>query len=103
MFDDPNVRKRFPEGEEQVTLQVTVADLPQSDGNIGVEEMMRGLGFSTTDGKEPQYEPTPQTETEPSESASDAPPPEGYKRLDVRVNWSCTFILSPAPCTLIKR
>ena len=70
---NPNVRKRFPEEDAQITVHV--ADLPQSNG---VEEMMRGLGFSTTDGTDPYYEPTPPTETKPSKSASDAPPPEGY-------------------------
>ena len=101
MFDDPSVRKRFPEEEAQITVHV--ADLPRSDGNIGVEEMMRGLGFATTEGKDPHYEPTPPVETEPSKSASDAPPPEGYKRLDVRVEWSRTsLLLFFCPCILIQ-
>ena len=76
MFDDSSVRKRFPEEDGQITVHV--ADLARSDGDISVEEMMRGLGFSTTEGKDPDYEPTPPTETEPSKSASDASP-EGYE------------------------
>jgi hypothetical protein len=52
---------------------VHVTDLPWSDSNVGVEEMMHGLGFSMTEGKDPRYEPTPPTETEPFKSTNDAP------------------------------
>jgi len=93
VFDDPNVRKRLPEAQAQFTVQV--ADLPWSDGNIGLEEMMRGLGSSTTGSKDPHHEPPPPaTETEPFKNASDAAPPEGYKTVDVRVEWARTFLPS---------
>lgn len=103
VFDDPNVRKRHPEAEAEADGQivVNVADLPRSDGNIGVEEIMRGLGISTTEGEDPHHEPPPPTEAEPFKSVGDAPP-DGYKKLDVRVQWSRTFLLSYSyPCALI--
>ncbi|KAF8483776.1 hypothetical protein DFH94DRAFT_324662 [Russula ochroleuca] len=89
VFDDPNVRKCLLEPEEMIA--VTVPDFPERDGNIGVEEMIRALGLSTTDSMDPHHHaPSPPTKAEPSKSASDAPPPppEGYKTLDVRVAWA---------------
>lgn len=58
---------------------VCVTDLPRSDSNVGVKEMMHGLGFSMTEGKDLRYEPTPPTETEPSKSTNDAPRPRATK------------------------
>jgi hypothetical protein len=102
VFDDPNVRKRLPEENAQVTLHV--ADLPRGDGNVGLEEMMRGLGLYTTDNKDLHHSSSnsspPPTETDPSKNASDAPP-EGYKTLDVRVEWARTSLFSSYPYTLI--
>ena len=100
MFDDPSVRKRIPEKDAQITVQV--ADLPRSDGNIGVEETLRGLGFSTTEGKDPDYEPAPQTETEPSKSPSDGPPPGGLQKARrTRRIAPYVFLLLSCPCILI--
>ena len=42
VYDDPDVGKRLPEENTQITLHV--ADLPRSDGNVGLEEMMREIG-----------------------------------------------------------
>ncbi|KAF8504734.1 hypothetical protein F5888DRAFT_1658156 [Russula emetica] len=89
VFDDPNVRKRLPGGDALITLHV--ADLPRSDGNVGLEEMMHGLGLYTTDNKDPHHSSPhsspPPTETDPSKIASDAPP-DGYKTFDIRVEWA---------------
>ena len=91
VFDDPNVRKRHPEARK---FTVHVPDLPQVDGNVGLEEMMRGVGLSTTDGKDSHHEPPPPTDgTEPSKNAGNAAP-EGYKTVDVRVEWARTSLLS---------
>lgn len=100
MFDDPEVRKRLPEASAQVSIQV--ADLPRSNGNVGIEEMMRGLGLSSNKNTDAPHEsesppPTP-AETEASEAsetskdARDVPP--GYKTLDVRLKWASTSLLS---------
>jgi hypothetical protein len=94
VFDDPNVGKRLPEESALITLHV--ADLPRGDGNVGLEEMMHGLGLHTTDNKDPHYSSPPPTETDPSKNASDAPP-EGYKTLDVRVEWASTSFFPPTP------
>jgi len=86
IFDDPEVRKRHPEESEQVTL--LVADLPRDDGNVGLEDLIRGLGLSASDEHHGASQPLPPpTEAEPSENTNDVPP-EGYKTLDVRVLWS---------------
>jgi hypothetical protein len=102
VFDDPNVRKRLPEENAQITLHV--ADLPRGDGDVGLEEMMRGLGLYTTDNKDPHHSSPhsspPPTETDPSKNASDAPP-EGYKTLEVRVEWAGTSLLPSYSHTLI--
>jgi hypothetical protein len=98
IFDDPNVSKRLPEENAQITLHV--ADLPRGDGNVGLEEMMRGLGLHTTDNKDPHHPSPPSTKTDPSKNASDAPP-EGYKAIDVRVERASTYLLSSCPSTLI--
>jgi hypothetical protein len=86
VYEDSNVSKCVPEENAQITLHV--ADIPRSDGNVGLEEMMRGLGLYTTDNKDPHHSSPhsspPPTETDPSKNASDAPP-EGYDTLDVRV------------------
>ena len=95
VFDDPNVRKRHPETKANGQIVVNVADLPRSDGNIGVEEIMRGLGIFTTEGEDPYHEPPPPTEAEPFKPVGDVPP-AGYKKLDVRVEWSRTSLLSSA-------
>lgn len=94
------MRRRLPEREAQITVHVP--DFPRSDGNIGVEEMMRGLGLSTTDSNDPHHHAPPSphpTETEPSQNVSDAPPPAGYKSLDVLIEWSGTFLPSFSPPT----
>ncbi|KAF8494349.1 hypothetical protein F5888DRAFT_1805525 [Russula emetica] len=66
-------------------------DGSRSDGNVGLEEMMHGLGLYTTDNKDPHHSSPhsspPPTETNPSKIASDAPP-EGYKTFDIRVKWA---------------
>lgn len=94
--------KRLPEESAQVTLHV--ADLPRTDGNVGLEEMMLGLGLHTTDNEGPHHSyphsALPPTETDPSKNASDEPP-EGYKTLDVRLEWAGTSLLSPYFYTLI--
>ena len=99
MFDNPEARKRLPEASAQVSIQV--ADLPRSNGNVGIEEMMRGLGLSSNKNTDAPHEsespPTP-AETEASEAsetskdARDVPP--GYKTLDVRLQWASTSLLS---------
>jgi hypothetical protein len=93
IYDDPDVRWRVPE-DGQITLHV--ADLPRGDSNVGLEEMMHGLGLYTTDNNDPHHSSPPPTETDPSQNASDAPP-EGYKTLDVRVEWARTSLLSSYP------
>ena len=98
VYDDPNVSKRFPEESAQITLHV--ADLPRGDGNVGLEEMMRGLGLYTTDNKDPHHPSPPPTDTDPSKNVSDAPP-EGYKTIDVRVERASTSFLSSYPYILI--
>jgi hypothetical protein len=90
VFDDPNVRKLLPEGRAQFTVQV--ADTPRSDYNIGLEEMMRGMGVSTSDSNDPHHEPPPPAETEPYEKSYGDAVPEGYKAEDVRVEWAGTSL-----------
>jgi hypothetical protein len=75
------VRKRLPEASAQI--RVRVADLPKGDGNVGVEEMVRALGLSTD--KEASLKPPPSAESE-DEGSADAE--DGYKALDVRVEWA---------------
>jgi len=97
IFDDPVALNRLPEENAQITLHV--ADLPWSDGNVGLEEMMRGLGLPTTDAHHGALHPRPpKTETEPSGNTNDAPP-EGYKMLDVRVERARTSLLPSYPHT----
>ncbi|KAF8494873.1 hypothetical protein F5888DRAFT_1805194 [Russula emetica] len=66
-------------------------DGSRSDGNVGLEEMMHGLGLYTTDNKDPHrsspHSSPPPTETDPSKIASDAPP-KGYKTFDIRIEWA---------------
>ncbi|KAI0294392.1 hypothetical protein BC826DRAFT_1104674 [Russula brevipes] len=83
VFDDPDVRKCLP--KEPTRIRIHVADMPRGDGNVGLEEMMRGLGV--TDSKDAPRESPPQTETRaPPDDADDAgDPPEGYKTLEVAV------------------
>ena len=90
MFDNPDILKSLPEKSAQFNVQV--ADLPRDDGNVGVEEMMRGLGLSENENNAALGEssPTP-SEAETSKDASDVPP--GYKTLDVRVEWACASLL----------
>jgi len=90
VFDNPDVRKCLPEKSAQFSVQV--ADLPRGDGNVGVEEMMRGLGLSANENNAALREssPTP-SEAEASEDGSDVTP--GYKTLDVQVEWACTSLL----------
>ena len=92
MYDNPEARKRLPEASAQVSIQVT--DLPRSNGNVGIEEMMRGLGLSSNEKTDAPHEspPTP-AETEASKDANDVPTP-GYKTLDVRLEWARTSLLS---------
>jgi hypothetical protein len=96
------VSKCVPEENAQITLHV--ADIPRSDGNVGLEEMMRGLGLYTTDNKDPHHSSPhsspPPTETDPSKNASDAPP-EGYDTLDVRVELASTSLISSYSHTLV--
>jgi hypothetical protein len=82
VFDNPDVRKLLPESSAQISVQVE--DLPRGDGNVGLEDMMRGLGLSTSES------PPAATETEASKDASDAPP--GYKSLEVRLEWARTSL-----------
>ena len=83
------MRKRLPEESAQFSVQV--ADLPRGDGNVGVEEMMRGLGLSTNENNPALGESSPTlSEVEASKDASDVPP--GYKTLDVRVEWARTSL-----------
>ena len=91
---DRNVSKRLPEESGQITLHV--ADLPRGDGNVGLEEMLHGLGIKTTDTKDPHHPSPPPTEADPSKNANDVPP-EGYRTLDVRVEWAGTSLLPPTP------
>ncbi|KAF8498056.1 hypothetical protein F5888DRAFT_1802961 [Russula emetica] len=77
-------------------------DGSRSDGNVGLKEMMHGLGLYTTDNKDPHrsspHSSPPPTETDPSKIVSDAPP-EGYKTFDIRVKWAGTSLLSSYPYT----
>ena len=84
VFDSPDVRERLP--EESAQIRVRVADLPKGDGNVGVEEMMRALGLSTDKGAVP-LKPDPPTEGEGSADVAD-----GYRTLDVRVEWARTSL-----------
>ena len=88
------MRKRIPEDDAQLTLHV--ADLP-GDSNVGLEEMMRGLGLYSPDNNDPHHSsphsPPPPTEADPSQNTGDAPP-EGYKALDVRIEWAGTSLPS---------
>lgn len=97
MFDNPDVRKRLPEASAQISVEVP--DLPRSDGNVGLEEMMRGLGSST--GDSPPAPTETETETEASKDASGAPP--GYKSVDLRVEWARTSLPFPYPLSLIQK
>src|SRR6267142_154792 len=93
VFDNPDVRKLLPEASGQISVQV--ADLPRSDGNVGLGDMMRGLGLSTSES------PPAPTETEASkDDASDAPP--GYKSLDLRIEWARPSLLFSHPLSLIQ-
>ncbi|KAF8502792.1 hypothetical protein F5888DRAFT_1800340 [Russula emetica] len=69
-------------------------DGSRSDGNVGLKEMMHGLGLYTTDNKDPHHSSPhsspPPTKTDPSKIASDAPP-EGYKTFDIRVEWAAAL------------
>ncbi|KAH9067624.1 hypothetical protein EDB87DRAFT_1677930 [Lactarius vividus] len=82
VFDNADVRKRLP--EESAEIRVYVQDLPKGDGNVGVEEMVRALGLSTGKGEPPK--PPPSAEGEESADVADAA--EGYKTVDVRVEWA---------------
>jgi hypothetical protein len=91
VFDDPDVRKCLP--KESTRVRIHVADLPRADGNVGLEEMMLGLGV--TDGKDAPRESPPQTETRaPPDDADDADDvddaPEGYKTLEVSLELTRT-------------
>ncbi|KAI0002195.1 hypothetical protein BJV74DRAFT_882288 [Russula compacta] len=87
VFDNPDVHKRLPEAFAQI--RVHVPDLPRGDGNVGLEEMMRGLGFSTTDGEDaPRESPTPPPDAEAAPKDASEAPPEGHKSLDIRVEWA---------------
>ncbi|KAH8994446.1 hypothetical protein EDB92DRAFT_1849281 [Lactarius akahatsu] len=82
VFDNADVRKRHP--EESAKLHVHVPDLPEGDGHVGVEEMLRALGLSTGKGEPP--EPQPSAEDEGFADAADAA--DGYKTVEVRVEWA---------------
>ncbi|KAH9036125.1 hypothetical protein EDB85DRAFT_796430 [Lactarius pseudohatsudake] len=82
VFDNADVRERLP--EDYAKIRVHVPDLPEGDGHVGLEEMLRGLGLSTNKGEPP--EPQPSAEGEGSADVADAP--DGYKTVDVRVEWA---------------
>ncbi len=84
------MRKRLP--DESAQIKVRVADLPRGDGNVGVEEMMRGLGLSTDLGEPPK----PSAEGEGEESADVDDVADGFKDLDVRVEWARTSSFPPS-------
>lgn len=97
MFDNSDVRKRLPEASARI--RVHVPDFPQGDGNVGLEDMVRGLGYSATDGEDAPREsppPPPEAEAAAPKDASEAPP-EGHKSLDVRVEWGRTSLLFSLP------
>ena len=89
IFDNADVRKRLP--GESAQIRVRVADLPRGDGNVGVEEMVRALGLSMDKGASLKPPPPAEGEDEGKAEADDAA--EGYKDLDVRVEWARTFVL----------
>ena len=90
VYDSPDVRERVT--EESAKISVQIADGPRSDGNVGLEEMMRGLGLSMNENKDaPRESPPAPTETKASNNASDASP--GYRTIDVRVDWARTSLL----------
>ncbi|KAI9465278.1 hypothetical protein BJY52DRAFT_1246263 [Lactarius psammicola] len=82
VFDNADVRERLPEESEQIRIRVT--DLPRGDGNVGVEEMVRGLGLSTDKGE--PLKPQSSAEVEGSADIDEAT--DGYRTLDVRVQWA---------------
>ncbi|KAI0251133.1 hypothetical protein BJV78DRAFT_1154551 [Lactifluus subvellereus] len=87
VFDGPDVRKRLP--EESAQIRVRVADLPRDDGDVGVEEMMRALGSSITHtDTDAPHEPQPPSATEEGTSTDASKADDGYKTLDVRVEWA---------------
>jgi hypothetical protein len=72
VYDNPEVRKRLPEGSESAQVSIQVVDLPRSDGNVGIEEMMRGLGLSSNENTDAPHEsPRTPAETEASEASKD--------------------------------
>jgi hypothetical protein len=79
------VRKRLP--EESAQIRIRVADLPRSDGNVGIEEMLRALGSDTDSAREPE---SPSATEETSTDASGTN--DGYQTLDVRVEWARTYL-----------
>ena len=87
VFDNPDVRKRLP--EESAQICVRVADISSGNGNVGVSEMMRALGLSTThtDADAP-HEPQPPSATEEGTSTETNDTTDGYKTLDIRVEWA---------------
>jgi hypothetical protein len=89
VFDNPDVRKRLPEESAQTQIRVRVADFSSGDGNVGVDEMMRALGSSTThtDADAP-HEPQPSSATEEGTSTEANDTNDGYKTLDIRVEWA---------------
>jgi hypothetical protein len=95
VYDNADVRKRLPEASAQI--RVRVADLPKGDGNVGVEEMVRALGLSTD--KEASLKPPPSAESE-DEGSADAE--DGYKALDVRVEWARMFPLLSQPALTLS-
>ena len=93
VFDNADVRKLLPDDSAQI--RVRVADLPKSDGNVGVEEMVHALGLSMD--KVPSFKPPTSTEGESEEGSADAA--DGYKNIDVRIEWART---SSLVCTRIQ-
>ena len=89
IFDHADVRKRLP--EESAQIRVRVADLPRGDGNVGIEEMVRALGLSTD--KEGSLKPQPPAEGKDEGSAAANDAADGYRDLDVRVEWASTSVL----------
>ncbi|KAH9174943.1 hypothetical protein EDB89DRAFT_1948728 [Lactarius sanguifluus] len=82
VFDNADVRERLP--EKSAKIRVHVPDLPTGDDHVGVEEMLRALGLSTGKGEPPK--PQPSAEDEGSADVADAA--DGYKTVDVRVEWA---------------